>query len=319
MFPAPFQPTKDGAVPDSSAWSGVPTAAPRWLTAGQSQMFHYQPQSLYSSGNYGNQVQQHGSHGYNNGNRQNMSGQYMGPGGRGGRGGRGAYGGGGRSKELTFDDALNGLKGGSHTWECKNCDKTFVQESQLESHLKQHVSCEHDGCEFSAAKKVVVVHRETVHGKESGPPSVAVPSLDTPEEIEAWREARRRNWQTKIGSKRKLEQDTSASSKRQNVNGNALAALSGYASGSDSNEETKAKDDKKKRVCKYFNGKRGCNKGDKCPLLHQAKKNKPGQKNRVVIKGSLFERLGGVVGPQQQQYTELIQCIRHIVTNGFLQ
>eukprot|EP01134_Creolimax_fragrantissima_P003022 CFRG3022T1 len=302
-FPAPFQGGQEcGSQPCNQPWADY-RAVPRWLANGQNA-------SQYQNAGY--QSTMHPSY-YQNAMHVNE----IPAGGRGRGRGRAA-----NMAFETFDAALNVA---AAKWRCEKCDKQFLQESQLISHTKQHVSCEFPGCEFSAAKKVVIAHKETAHGKNIQ--STVIPSLDTPEEIEAWREARRRNWP---GSKRKHEsgsQNSDESVKRHHTDDGPLSSLNAYNSGSDSGSEEIVKTtnsniatDKrtnsiKKRVCRFYNSKKGCRKGDNCPNEHTERTKSA--RHKAVVAGTLFERLGGVK-PQQQKYSALIQCIQHVVLSGFL-
>jgi hypothetical protein len=73
---------------------------------------------------------------------------------------------------------------------CFPCDKTFVNQKQLENHIKQHLSC--DICLYSASKKVLQMHYEEKH------PGVLLKPIQTnsEEDIARWREERRRNYPT---------------------------------------------------------------------------------------------------------------------------
>lgn len=80
----------------------------------------------------------------------------------------------------------------------------------LDAHLKQHVTCPH--CPFSAAKRLVVEHERTAHPEQASQFQSAsaanskedddevykpfVVRIETPEEIERWRAARRKNYPT---------------------------------------------------------------------------------------------------------------------------
>ena len=78
--------------------------------------------------------------------------------------------------------------------------------------LQTHVKCAFPGCAFSASQRVVKEHVASAHseGQEDGGP---LKSLDTPEEIAKWREARRKNWPSASNMKRKLEEAQDAASR----------------------------------------------------------------------------------------------------------
>jgi hypothetical protein len=71
----------------------------------------------------------------------------------------------------------------------------------LAAHVLQHIKCPQ--CDFNAAKRIVREHQSKEHGTsvKDADPSVAAQAtalfkLDTPEDIERWREERRRRYPT---------------------------------------------------------------------------------------------------------------------------
>lgn len=88
-------------------------------------------------------------------------------------------------------------------WHCETCEKSFAIESQHVAHLKTHVPCPSPDCEFTASKRVVGVHYQTIHGQFSGNglkeievegQKFMVLVGDSPEDIEKWRAERRKRW-----------------------------------------------------------------------------------------------------------------------------
>lgn len=78
-------------------------------------------------------------------------------------------------------------------WYCRNCDRDFFSEDELETHVAEHETCGVDGCPYTAHPKLVLNHYKTQHltglaGK--------VWKVKTPEEIAKWREERKRNFPT---------------------------------------------------------------------------------------------------------------------------
>lgn len=76
-----------------------------------------------------------------------------------------------------------------------------------ENHLSQHVKCPQ--CEFSASKKVVKEHEQSIHGvfpetKSNKEISFIKKGEDSPEDIEKWRSERRKNYPTQENIERKV-------------------------------------------------------------------------------------------------------------------
>ena len=97
---------------------------------------------------------------------------------------------------------------------CDPCDKEFTQKSQYDAHLSTHEVCKFQGCSFQASKKVVSAHFHSSHGQYSGS-GVKVINVEgqkfkvlmgtNPEEVEQWREARRKKFPTTENVKKKSE------------------------------------------------------------------------------------------------------------------
>lgn len=127
---------------------------------------------------------------------------------------------------------------------CAPCDKTFVNAAQLATHAATHVQC--SVCAFKAAKKVVSLHEEEIHGRidVEVPPQYRVGKLDTPEEIAKWIEERKKNYPTEANVARKKEEAVKAGEKR------------------------KREQEELGPICNYFARGR-CTRGDACKYRHE--------------------------------------------------
>jgi hypothetical protein len=111
---------------------------------------------------------------------------------------------------------------------CDTCEKTFPHRKMFESHLGQHVKCSQ--CDYAAAKRLVVSHEQAVHaitqpgssttGKTTAKQPLAasflkVRTMDSPEEISRWIEARRRNYPTEHNIQAKQQQQKPADRRAQ--------------------------------------------------------------------------------------------------------
>lgn len=72
---------------------------------------------------------------------------------------------------------------------CDRCDRSFKTQELLNSHISEHISCGINGCTFVAHPKIVEKHVEMQH--ETGL-AEQIMRLNTPEEIQKWREARKK-------------------------------------------------------------------------------------------------------------------------------
>jgi hypothetical protein len=84
---------------------------------------------------------------------------------------------------------------------CTPCSKAFKTKEMFEIHVEDHEECSHLGCGFSACEGVMKEHR-LVHTQR-----VQNWMKMTSEEIEEWRDQRRRNWPTAENVKRKREEE----------------------------------------------------------------------------------------------------------------
>ncbi|OQS07511.1 hypothetical protein THRCLA_00482 [Thraustotheca clavata] len=99
---------------------------------------------------------------------------------------------------------------------CEPCDKHFPYKSQYDAHLNTHESCWEPNCDFSACKRVVTSHHQTVHGQFAGSglkeidvegQKFTVLVGNSPEDIAKWREERRKKWPSTSVVKRKMEEN----------------------------------------------------------------------------------------------------------------
>lgn len=79
------------------------------------------------------------------------------------------------------------------SFDCRVCSIKYDTQNELFQHRKNHETCAFDGCKFNALEAVVTAHYQRAHVGNS---SMKVQDLSTPEEIEKWREERRRRYPT---------------------------------------------------------------------------------------------------------------------------
>jgi len=72
---------------------------------------------------------------------------------------------------------------------CEPCDKEFKSENDKKAHFKQHVKCEVESCNFVASRKAIKLHY--IQNHEVGKFKIV---LKNDEDIEKWREDRRKNY-----------------------------------------------------------------------------------------------------------------------------
>merc|ERR1712113_324887 len=78
---------------------------------------------------------------------------------------------------------------------CEACSKGFQTADELQTHISEHATCPAAGCKFQAHTLIVEKHFSTVHSlKIQGLDKLW--SIDTPEKIEEWKAARRKNFPT---------------------------------------------------------------------------------------------------------------------------
>lgn len=88
---------------------------------------------------------------------------------------------------------------------CELCECNFKYPQQLQKHLSQHEKCWYDNCTFEGSSKLLQKHVETQH--QSGIFQRIV-KIETEEDIEKWREERRKRYPTKANIEaRRLAQE----------------------------------------------------------------------------------------------------------------
>ncbi|CAH4004265.1 nuclear fragile X mental retardation-interacting protein 1 [Pieris brassicae] len=96
-----------------------------------------------------------------------------------------------------------GFQAHSNEYWCETCDRGFAGQVLLDNHKKQHQKCNIDGCQFIAHPKVITKHIQMQHSTGL---YKKIANLNNPEEIEKWREERRKKYPTKSNiDKKKLE------------------------------------------------------------------------------------------------------------------
>ncbi|KAI9095894.1 hypothetical protein DFS34DRAFT_695506 [Phlyctochytrium arcticum] len=88
-------------------------------------------------------------------------------------------------------------------YRCDTCEKSFAHPKQFETHNATHTTCSQ--CDFVASKKVVRLHEEECHALVDGVKKVFV-SLDTPEQIAEWIDARKKKYPTDENIKKRQEE-----------------------------------------------------------------------------------------------------------------
>jgi hypothetical protein len=131
---------------------------------------------------------------------------------------------------------------------CVPCERTFTQASQLAAHTQTHIKCSF--CSLSAAKKVIQLHEEEVHGKVDAAEvpeelKARIGKLETREEIAKWIEERKKNYPTEANVAKKKEEATEQKKKRKE------AGL-----------------DDERGVCAQFRRGR-CSRGNSCRFRHE--------------------------------------------------
>ncbi|KAI9228315.1 MAG: hypothetical protein DHS80DRAFT_23393 [Piptocephalis tieghemiana] len=137
-----------------------------------------------------------------------------------------------------------------------------------------------------------------------------VPSLNTPEEIAAWREARKQRWPTQANVKAREEAERARKEAQE---------VQGVQKTEDSEAHSSSSDRPKRaanRPCRYFlkNGK--CRNGDKCSYSHdlQEKPGRGGKRPRPSKPSptGVVDRL--MIQDRQTEDAILLECFRLILT-----
>ncbi|KAI7890096.1 uncharacterized protein EV154DRAFT_512453 [Mucor mucedo] len=206
------------------------------------------------------------------------------------------------------------------------CNRWLKSSIAVAQHEKLHIKC--PSCEHMCLKSALQEHEENFHGKEkkesdkkpSRPDGIIpanAPRIETPEELEAWIAARKKNWPSKDNVARKEQEDAEKEARgeistkkrvankrkeQQNVKKQKLeekknSLVAQYDSDSDSENDimdlekdaVSSKDpsavgkillpeDRPKRKCKYFLVDK-CSKGDECEFSHEKPESKQKQKH----------------------------------------
>lgn len=77
---------------------------------------------------------------------------------------------------------------------CEPCDRDFRSADLLQEHKSEHQKCGIDGCKFEGHELIVSKHIQMQHSTGL---YERLKNLDTPEDIEKWREERRKRYPTK--------------------------------------------------------------------------------------------------------------------------
>lgn len=75
------------------------------------------------------------------------------------------------------------------SFSCDLCDRGFKSKELLDFHISEHVPCGINGCKFVAHPKIVEKHIQMQHVTGL---AEKIMRLTTPEEIEKWKEERKR-------------------------------------------------------------------------------------------------------------------------------
>jgi hypothetical protein len=137
---------------------------------------------------------------------------------------------------------------------CEACDKEFSSLDAFNAHEATHENCSHPGCKFSATKKVVSAHFHASHGAFAGTgykdidvegQSFRVLLGTSPEEVEQWREARRR----KFPSAANIENKSAYQEKLANAGGLVDTQMKGKRKKQPTNINPSTKKQKPSETC----------------------------------------------------------------------
>ncbi len=118
------------------------------------------------------------------------------------------------SKPATSERDKGIISSATGTFRCEPCDKELLSADSFDAHVATHEQCSHAGCAFSATKKVLSAHFHSIHGEFSGSgfkdievegQSFRVLLGTSPEEVEQWREARRKKYPSVANVQSKLD------------------------------------------------------------------------------------------------------------------
>ncbi|KAI8988840.1 hypothetical protein BDB01DRAFT_833878 [Pilobolus umbonatus] len=223
------------------------------------------------------------------------------------------------------------------------CRKLLKSSIALAQHEKLHIKC--PDCDKTCLPSYLNEHQEIFHGKkietntkQSRPDGIVppyAPKIQTPEELAQWIQARKKNWPTQTNiEKKKLEVELKKTQRQSNELKRKADTLVDYGSGSDDDRMDPERDaisskdpdamgyspptnkPRPKKLCIYF--KKGhCRNGEMCHFSHEKPKPRvkgppPKKKNRNL----LFKLLEKEI---QQEKSVILQCIRYIVDNDYLE
>ncbi|KAH9115671.1 hypothetical protein AeMF1_010315 [Aphanomyces euteiches] len=166
-------------------------------------------------------------------------------------------------------------------WHCAPCEKHFSMKSQYDAHVLTHEQCWAPGCDFQASKRVVTSHYESTHrqtdGSKTGLQEIVVEGQtfqvlmgNSPEEIQKWREERRKKWPSESNVKRKMEQKEERA-QAGDVTEPALKKAKPQPADNKEpagDKESPVKKPKKRlKFCVKFI-RSSCDLGDECPFNH---------------------------------------------------
>jgi len=88
-----------------------------------------------------------------------------------------------------------------HGKTCSVCNIVFPSRDKLYIHLSNHVSCEHEGCDFVGTSKTVSEHRQTEHDAIAA----TLFKMESPELLTAWIAQRKKNFPTQANVESKMQ------------------------------------------------------------------------------------------------------------------
>ncbi|KAI8984525.1 hypothetical protein BDF20DRAFT_860386 [Mycotypha africana] len=117
------------------------------------------------------------------------------------------------------------------------CNKWLKSSTAIAQHEKLHIKC--PSCDFMCLPSVMAEHEEVYHGKinedkKKKPPKADgivppnAPKIETPEELEAWIAARKKNWPTKANLERKQQEEAERIAKGELPKSNKRRKLNNY-------------------------------------------------------------------------------------------
>ena len=198
-------------------------------------------------------------------------------------------------------------------YQCENCEKSFKTLSAHQKHLESHVKCQEEGCDFSASevklKEHSLVHSEQVKNLQK--------MLATEEDIQKWREERRKNFPTREKIQEKLKNNPGLFNKTPENNNEGSNSFTNNSANPLSNTSSPSK---RKRICIYWL-KGHCYNGDQCThshdkdlaiqhLLEKDERESQNKKQRVNLNIPLLNKL--VSSTKINEYYLLFNSLSHL-------